>query len=115
MGETQVQRVTHVYGPGYREGVLIDHLHHVAEYVRTLASGRLVVVDREDRGIAVPVLCGAIVPIRDEDGTHDGRCGEYVESPDACGCPWHDRERRQWARLSEAEKWEIEMRDEVFS
>lgn len=101
------------YGPGYRHGVITDHVGRAQQEgwtVHVAASGRTYISD--PKGAAYPVLCGEIVHINTEDGPTDGRCGSYVYH-DGIACPSHASAIERWRGTSEIERAAIERREEA--
>lgn len=100
------------YGPEYRYGVLVDHTDPAVGRLHVTASGRQVFVTPD--GVSTPVLCGDLVMLHTEDGPVDGRCGGYVHGMDAA-CPGHQAQNDYWRNLSEAERYDVERREELYA
>lgn len=79
-----IDDLTGMYGDRPQAGILIDHLH-LAEGnpdLRIHATGTRLWVIPAGGGKAVPVVCGHLISIFDEDGRHSGRCGQPVVAGD---------------------------------
>lgn len=97
------------YGDTYRHGVISEHEHLFAGQRALSASGRRILVNTD--GSFDYVLCSEIVWIDTEDGSVDGRCGDFVHGDDFA-CPGHQAIIEDWRGQSEAELIEWEQRME---
>jgi hypothetical protein len=78
------------YGPDWITGVVTDHVGSALEagaLLHKAASGKTYLTGPKG-GVAIPVLCGELVPVATEDGVIDGRCGLPVLNDDLA-CPGH--------------------------
>jgi hypothetical protein len=96
-------------------GVLVDHVEtwvRVGGTTRPSPSGGTWAVAPDGR--AYPLLCGDIVErdYPEGEGKYTDRCGAVARDG---ACEFHANQRDHWLSLSEAEKIEIEIQEEMYA
>lgn len=108
-----IDSLTSAYGPGWREGILTEHLHRLGSSIKiAVTTTGLTYAYPATGGRAVPVVCSELIEVPTESGPIVGRCGTQVLH-DRFACTGHADERERWSNLSEVERAEIERREDA--